>query len=92
MKKLDLETKLFLFITGATIEKEKKYTEGISKKNSVYIFENYNEFKSYFKKYLNEEVDESLINLAIYTKSKSGHVIALQGLCDRIITLVMKER
>lgn len=85
MDKLDLKTKLFLFITGATIEKEKKYTIKKVKTNVVYIFDSYDEFKNYFSEYLND-VKEDVINLAIYTQSKKGAIVALKGLCDHIIT------
>ena len=53
--------------------------------NVVYIFSNYDEYKSYFEKYI-DDVKPDIIDLAIYTKSKNGGIIALKGLCDRIIT------
>lgn len=85
MGKLDLKTKLFLLITGAAIEKEKEYTIKKIEKNVVYIFDSYDEFKNYFYEYL-DDVKEDVINLAIYTQSKKGAVVALKGLCDTIIT------
>lgn len=85
MGKLDLKTRLFLFITGATIEKEKKYTIKRIEKNVVYVFESYDEFKNYFSEYV-DEVKEDVINLAIYTRAKKGAIVALKGLCDHIIT------
>lgn len=87
MGKLDLKTKRFLFITGATIEKEKKYTIKRIEKNVVYIFDSYEEFKNYFFEYV-DEVKEDVINLAIYTTSKKGAIVALKGLCDHIITKI----
>ena len=85
MGKLDLKPNLFLFVTGVTIEKEKKYTIKRIENNVVYIFDSYDEFKNYFSKYV-KEVKEDVINQAIYTKSKKGAVVALKGLCDHIIT------
>lgn len=85
MSKLDLKTKLFLYITGATIEKEKKYTMRSVAENVVYIFDSYDEFKNYFNEYVNG-VKEDVINSAIYTRSKKGAIVAFKGLCDHIIT------
>ena len=85
MNKLDLKTKLFLFITGATIEKEKKYTTRSVAKNVVYVFDSYDEFKNYFSEHVNE-VKEDVINSAIYTRSTKGAIVAFKGLCDHIIT------
>lgn len=85
MKNLDLRTKIFLYITGAVIETQKEYTMQRVNPNVVYIFSNYDEYKSYFEKYI-DDVKPDIIDLAIYTKSKNGGIIALKGLCDRIIT------
>ncbi len=85
MRTLDLKTKLYLYITGVAIEKEKKYTTQEVNKNVVYIFNNYDEFKAYFEKYM-DTVKKDLIDLAIYTRSKNGGIVALKGLCDYIIT------
>ncbi len=85
MKTLDLKTRLYLYITGAVIEKEKKYTIQEVNKNVVYIFNDYEEFKNYFKEHI-VDITEDLINLAIYTKSINGGIVAFKGLCDHIIT------
>lgn len=85
MKTLDWKTRLFLYITNAVVEKEKKYTTQEINKNIVYIFNNYAEFKNYFKEYM-IDVKEDIIDLAIYTRSKNGGIVALKGLCDYIIT------
>lgn len=86
MSKMDLKTKLYLFITGAVIENTKEYTKPKVEKNIVYVFGNDDEFKNYFRNYLGVDVDNNIINTAIYTKSKYGAVIAFKGLCDYIIT------
>lgn len=92
MNKLDFETRLFLFFTGATIKKEKKYTIEEAKHNVVYIFDSYDDFIDYFKKYLNEdEINQYIIDKAIYTTSKRGAIVALKGLCDHIITKTNRE-
>lgn len=85
MKNLDLKTRLYLYITGVVIEKEKKYTIREVNKNAAYIFNNYDEFKDYFREYM-VDIKEDLIDLAIYTKSKNGSIVALKSLCDYIIT------
>lgn len=93
MSKLDFKTWLYLFITGATIKKEKKYAIEEAKHNVVYIFDSYDDFIDYFKKYLNEdEINKSIINKAIYTTSKRGAIVALKGLCDHIITKTKRNK
>ncbi len=52
--------------------------------NEPYIFKNYEEYRNFFLMYLNE-VDNNLIDLAIYTKGNKGQIIALKGLCEHII-------
>ena len=74
-----------MYITGVVVEKEKKYTIQKVNSNVVYIFNNYDEFKDYFREYM-VDVRGDLIDLAIYTKSKNGGVVALKSLCDHIIT------
>lgn len=90
MKNLDFMTRLYLYITGVVVQKEKKYTEQSINKNVAYIFDDYNEFKSYFEKYI-INVREDLIDLAIYAKSKNGSIVALKGVCDHIITQTIIE-
>ena len=93
MSKLDFKTWLYLFITGATIKKEKKYSTKETKCNVVYVFDSYDDFIDYFKKYLNEdEINKSIINKAIYTTSKRGAIVALKGLCDHIITKTKRNK
>lgn len=93
MNKLDFETRLFLFFTGATIVREKKYTAEETNHNIVYIFDSYDDFNDYFLKYLEEdEINEYLIEEAIYTISKRGAIVAFKGLCDHIITKTKTNR
>lgn len=89
MSKLDIKTKLFLHITKANnlgtpnfdtsrieINKEQTY--------DVYVFDSYEDYFNYFKIYL-KNVDEELIQKAIYITGKKGQVVAFKGLCERII-------
>lgn len=85
MIKLDLKTKMYLKKTGANIVPISENIE-ITRINpkDVYVFNNYDEYKEYFKRHINK-VDDSLIKLAIYTTGKKGQIIASKGLCERII-------
>ena len=84
---LDLRTRLFLYLTNAHIV-ELKLNKNIEipKDNGtfVYVFNSYQEYVDYFKLYL-DDIDEKIINLAIYTRGKDGEVVAFKELCDRII-------
>ena len=97
MKRLDFKTALFLNIIGAKKEKnilrngEDKELIKKTEKNIVYVFESYDDFKTYFEEYLGS-VDEDLINMAIVTRSSKGQVIALKGLCENIIVKVQMKR
>lgn len=91
--KLDFKTWLYLYITHAirvehppVIDVEDKRTMYVkdSKKNEVFVFRNYDEYKNYFLMYL-DNIEEDVIDLAIYTKGSKGQVIALKGLCEHII-------
>ena len=89
MNKLDLKTKIFLFATGAKI---KKYSHDNQKDieinkieiNDVYIFDNFEEYRNYFKNYLDCVYDD-VIKLAIYKKGEKDQIIAFKGLCEQII-------
>lgn len=91
--RLDFKTWLYLFITKSikvdhapVVEVEDKKTMYVkdSKKNEVYVFRNYDEYRKYFLMYL-DNIDDNLIDLAIYTKGNKGQIIALKGLCEYII-------
>lgn len=88
MKRLDLITELFLHLTRAKKLKVSDFDPSIEIKeeqcNNVYVFDSYKDYYNYFKKYL-KKVDKELIALAIYTTGKKGQVVALKGLCERII-------
>ena len=91
--RLDLKTWLFLLFTKAVkiehipvVEEKNKLTMYVkdSQPNEIYIFKNYEEYRNFFLMYLNE-IDNNLIDLAIYAKGSKGQIIALKGLCERII-------
>lgn len=91
--KLDFKTWLYLYITKVVkvehipvVEVEEKnhmYVKD-SKENEVYIFKNYDEYKKFFLMYL-DDIEDNVINLAIYTRGNKGQVVALKGLCEHII-------
>lgn len=94
MTKLDLKTKLFLYITKVSIKEHIKVETVTEKKkfdfinncsiNDVYVFENYTEYKNFFLMYF-DDISDDLIKLAIYTRGKDGQVVAHRKLCEKII-------
>ena len=89
MSKLDLKTKLFLYITrannlGAPTADTSRIEINDEQTHDVYVFDSYDDYINYFKVYL-KNVDEELIRIAIYTIGKKGQIIALKRLCERII-------
>ncbi len=91
--KLDFKTWLYLYTTRAVriehppvIDVEDKRTMYVkdSKKNEVYVFRNYDEYKDYFLMYL-DSIEEDVIDLAIYTRGSKGQIIAFKKLCEHII-------
>lgn len=89
MSKLDIKTKLFLYITHAKINKNHNIGSTVeannkTKINEVLVFTNFEEYTNFFKQYL-KDVDEELIKLAIYTTGKNGQIVALKKLCEHII-------
>lgn len=91
--KLDFKTLFYLYITQAKIvehppvevvEDKRTIESEDSKKNEVYVFKNYEEYKNYFFMYL-DSIENDVIDLAIYTRGSKGQIIALKGLCEQII-------
>ncbi len=79
LAKLDFRTKLFLHIARANVVRHE------TEHNDVYVFENHDDFADYFKIHTGNYVNNDLIDLAIFTTSKSGQIIAFKGLCEKII-------
>ncbi len=91
--KIDIKTRVFLFITNARIvnhieveelDEKLELKEESQDRKKVYVFKNFDEYRNFFKMYLNE-VNDDVIKLAIYTSSSEGSIIALKGLCEHII-------
>lgn len=91
--RLDFKTWLFLFLTRAVKIKhipvrEEKVKKRINIENSnineIYIFKDYAEYRNFFLMYLND-IDDEIIDLAIYTKGRNGQIVALKALCEHII-------
>lgn len=91
--RLDFKTWLYLYITHAVrvdhplvAEVEDKRTMFVkdSKKNEVFVFNNYEEYRNYYLMYL-DGIDDEVIDLAIYTIGSKGQIVALKGLCEHII-------
>lgn len=91
--RLDFKTWLYLYITKAVkvehipvveVEEKNQMCVNDSKENEVYIFKDYDEYKKFFLMYL-DNIEDDVINLAIYTRGNKGQVVALKGLCEHII-------
>lgn len=92
-QKLDFKTWLYLYITNAVkvihppvVEVDNKRTMYVkdSKNNEVFVFNNYEEYRNYYLMYL-DSIEDEVIDLAIYTRGSKGQIVALKGLCERII-------
>lgn len=82
---VDLEAKLFMFLFCLKEEKNKIYSVNECDEHIVYLFESYDEIKSYFVKNGMDDISDELINLCIMKKTKLGTIISLKGLCDYTI-------
>lgn len=92
-QKLDFKIWLFLYVTHtikvahpSVVKVNNKRTMQIndSKKNEVFIFDSYEEYRNYYLMYL-DSIEDEIIDLAIYTRGSKGHIVALKGLCEHII-------
>ena len=91
--RLDFKTWLYLYITKAVkvehmvveeVKTKRRMYVKDSKKNEVYIFRDYDEYKKFFLMYL-DDIENDVIDLAIYTKGSKGQIVALKELCEHII-------
>lgn len=94
--KLDIKTNLFLYLTKAVkvehipvikINRKIPFEASSCRKDEVYVFRNYEEYRNFFLMYL-DDVPNDLIDLGIYTRGKKGQIVALKGLCEQIIVKV----
>ncbi len=97
--KLDLKTNLFLYLTKAVkvehipvmnLNRKIPFEESSCRKDEVYVFKNYEEYRDFFLMYL-DDVPNDLIDLAIYTRGRKGQIVALKGLCEQIIIKIKKN-
>ena len=91
--RLDFKTWLFLHIMNVikvehipVVDVDEKRTMFVrdSKKNEVYIFKDYDEYRRFYLMYL-DNVDNDIIDLAILTRGSKGQIVALRGLCEHIV-------
>lgn len=82
---VDIEAKLYMFILNLKEEKNKKYSIDECDEHIVYLFDNYEELKSYFIKNGISDINSELLDLCIMKKTKQGTIISLKGLCDHTI-------
>ena len=90
--RLDFKTWLYLYITKilrvehtpvVEVEEKRRMYVNDSKKNEVYIFKDYDEYKKFFLMYL-DDIENDIIDLAIYTRGSKGQIVALKGLCEHL--------
>lgn len=81
----DLEAKLYMRLLSLVEDKNKTYLPVDCDYNIVYVFNNYNEYKSYFLTNGLNNVSEEILERCVVSITKKGSVIALKNLCDRAI-------
>lgn len=93
LSKLDFKTWLYLYITKilrvehipvVEVEKKRQMYVKDSQKNEAYVFKDYDEYKRFFLMYL-DNIEDDVIDLAIYTRGSKGQIVVLKGLCEHII-------
>ena len=84
-KNVDMEAKMFMFVLHLKEEKNKKYSIGKCETNVAYLFDDYNEFKTYFEVNGCVNLDKDLLELCRIKTTRKGTIIALKGLCDYVI-------
>lgn len=83
--KIDIEAKLFMLILHLKEELQKVYSQEECNKNIAYVFNNYDEFKSYFLLNGFSNISDDLLELCRMKTTKKGKIIALKALCDYAI-------
>ena len=84
-RKIDIEAILFIYILHLKEGKNKKYSSEECEKNIVYLFNDYDEFKSYFELNGFPDIRGSLLDICTMKVTKKGTIIALKALCDYTI-------
>ena len=94
--KRDLEAKLFMALLHLKEEKNKKYSVYECQTNIAYLFNDYEEFKSYFELNGFGDISDNLLELCRMKTTKKGTIIALKRLCDYAIrkhnSLITEEK
>ena len=84
---LDLKTRMVLKLFGLKrIDKKDYNSENIDDK-SVYVFDNYNEFKNFLFANGVIAIDTEAVSLAILHIEKNGKIVALKKDCDEFIKM-----
>ena len=86
----DLEINLFMFLLHLIEEKNKEYSTSLCEKNKLYIFENYDDYCSYFVDNGIDNINDELLETCKLKTTKKGKVLALKALCDYTITRLIK--
>ncbi len=84
-RKIDMEAKLFMFVLHLKEDKNKKYSSVEGDKHITYLFDSYDEFKSYFVNNGFPDISKDVLELCRMKTTKKGTVIALKGICDHAI-------
>ena len=84
-KKIDIAARLFMYILHLKEEKNKKYSIEECEKNIAYLFDSYDEFKSYFETNGFPGISEDLLETCRMKTTRKGTIIALKALCDYAI-------
>jgi len=84
-RKIDIEAKLFIALLHLKEEKNKKYSIEECERNVAYVFENFEEFKTYFELNGFADISDDLLETCRMKTTKKGTIIALKGLCDYAI-------
>ncbi len=70
---VDIEAKLYMFILNLKEEKNKKYSIDDCDEHIVYLFDNYEELKSYFIKNGISDINSEVLDLCIMKKTKRAN-------------------
>ena len=83
--KIDIEARIFINVLHLKEEKNKEYSIEECEKNIVYLFDNFDEFRSYFETNCFHDINQDLLKICRMKTTKNGTIIALKGLCDYAI-------
>ena len=92
MKKIDIEAILDMIILNLKEEKNKNYSPNFSNRHAVYLFANNEELKAYFQENGIDDINNQLLDLCIFRKTKLGTIISFKEICDHTITRYKQEK